>query len=264
MEAISVTTIISEFLSTLGQSAAFTAILYGKSGLKDHGMIILIAAVAITVTIFSQWSSVRLNPFISLGATFAYDQPNWIRLITDLVAQIAGGVFGVYFTAKLLNFDLKVNETEENYVSKNKLRTIISDATFTFLLVMAYLVMCNNFSQALLIGIAVALVYAMALSYNRGASGGNINYANRVGIAIATKNFSNLFVYTIGPLIGAIVAVCCWSLYEKRFMAMFGGSCQLVDTTSKTGVSYTVEAPIDEPAFDLPHAHGHQHLHDVA
>lgn len=74
-----------------------------------------------------------------------------------------------------------------------------------------------------MIGIGVALVYAAALAYNRGRSGGNINYANRVGIAVATRNFTNLFVYTIGPLIGAICAVCAWYLYKNQFITLFSG-----------------------------------------
>lgn len=226
MDAISFKSVIGEFLGTLLQSMSFTAMLCNKS--KQYNIALIIATVAITFQIFYYWTSVRLNPFISLGVTLTQDNPDWIRLLTDVVAQIAGGIAGVYLASKMFHFDLTVNKEEEEYVTANRLWTILSDAIFTFVLVFSYMVLVSDFKQGLLIGIGIALVYTCSLTINKGYSGGNINYAQRLGTALATRDMSNLFVYTIGPIVGAVIAVCTWHMYTNKFAGLFSGCAPVV------------------------------------
>lgn len=143
------------------------------------------------------------------------------------------------------------NKAEEEYVSSNRLRSIVSDAVFTFALVMSFIALTSDFTQGLIIGIGVALVYAASIAYNRGRSGGNINYANRVGIAIATRNFSNLFVYSIGPLIGAVLAVCAWYLYQNKLFTLFPGCSPATQTVDMSEVATEKhEYPLSEPYLE--------------
>lgn len=257
MDSITIKSIAGEFLGSLGQSAVLTAVLYNHNKNSEPNMLLLIAAIIVTVVIFYYWTSVRLNPFISLGVTLTQDNPDWIRLLTDLIAQIAGGICGVYLTSKLLDIEVNTNKAEEEYVTKNRLRTVISDAIFTFALVLSFIALTSDFKQGLMIGLGIALVYASSIAYNKGRSGGNINYANRVGIAIATRNFSNLFVYTIGPLIGAIVAVCGWYIYKNKFATLFHG-CATLGTETIVSSSERSEVPLSDPFLaDIGQPHGH-------
>lgn len=155
---------------------------------------------------------------------------------------------------------MTTNAAEETYVSANRVRTVITDAIFTFALVMAFMVLTSDFKQGLLVGIGIALVYVAALSFNSGKSGGNINYANKVSIAIATRNFTNLFVYTVGPLIGAIIAVFTWYLYKNKFADLFAGCTQqyVKDTVHS---SYTEQHELPLSDVDIPEmAHALIHL----
>lgn len=220
MDNITLKSICGEFFGTFLQSAAFAAVLQTKQKVAPD-MILLISAIVVSVVIFYYWTSVRLNPLISLTATLTQDNPDWIRLLTDLISQIAEGICGVYFTSKMLNFELQPNKAEDDYIINNKIRTIILDAVFTFALVMSFVVLTADFQQGLMVGIGMALVYAASISFSKGRSGGNINLANRIGVAIATRNFTNIFIYTIGPLIGAILAVCAWYLYRDKFFSIF-------------------------------------------
>lgn len=240
MENITLKTICGEFFGTFLQSAAFTSVLYSKKT-GDTDMLLLIASIVISVTVFYYWTSVRLNPLISIVQTFTQDNPEWIRLLTDLVAQIAGGICGVYFASKVLNIELHADKAEDDYIMNNKIRTVILDAVFTFVLVMCYVVLAKDFEQGLMVGIGVALVYAASISFSRGRSGGNINFANRLGMA---RNFSNIFIYTIGPLIGAVLAVCAWYLYKDKFFTFFP-SC--VPSTTLTEVSKDVTEKREYP-----------------
>lgn len=261
MDSGTLKSIVGEFLGTLGQSAALTAVLYNKTSTNDPDMFLLFAAVVITVMIFYYWTSVRLNPFITIAATLVESEPDWIRLLCDLVAQVAGGVSGVYLTSRLLNFNkIEVNKTEEEYVTRNRVRTVITDAIFTFALVLAFLTLTTDFQHGLLIGIGIALVYAASMCYSRGRSGGNINYANRLGIAIATRNFTNLFVYTIGPLIGAIVAVCGWFVYNNKFVGLFA-ACSPVVLGTEVHHSTVETLDVPEESLFAEGVHPHPHIH---
>lgn len=258
MDSISLKAVIGEFVGTLAQSAALTALLYNKSA--KHDMVLLASAIVISMVIFYHWTDVRLNPMISLGKTLTEDNPDWIRLLTDLLAQIAGGISGVYLAGKLLNFKVTSNPTEEAYVTANRVRTVITDAIFTFALVMSFMVLTVDFTQGLMVGIGIALVYVASLSFGASKSGGNINYANRVGIAIATRNFTNLFVYTVGPLIGAIIAVFTWYLYKNKFADLFAGCEGSTYVKEAVHMDYTQhhEYPLtDSQIPEVGHAHAY-------
>lgn len=86
---------------------------------------------------------------------------------------------------------------------------------------LAYIALVGDFNDGLTVGLGIAFVYAASMCFNRDRSGGNINFANKLGLAIATRKFSNLFTYFIGPLLGAVIAVCTWYLYSNKFFSFF-------------------------------------------
>ena len=246
MDNISVKSIIGEFVGTMGQSMALAALLYNKT--KQYNLTLIITTVIVTYGIFYYWSSVRLNPLISLGVTLSSENPDWIRLLTVASSFPKGSCISM----------LRYNKEEEDYVSKNRLWTILSDAMYTFALVFAYMVLVSDFKQGFLVGIGIAMVYASSLSLNKGNSGGNINFANRLGVAVATKNMTNLLVYSIGPIVGAIIAACVWYLYKNNFSSIFT-SCVPVKGTVNIEHAEQHEVDLSE---DLLHT-GVPHVHTV-
>lgn len=256
MDSISFKSIIGEFLGSLTQSAALTALLYDKT--KKHTITIAVVAIITSIGIYKGWSGARFNPFISLGVTLTSKNPDWIRLLTDIIAQFAGAIVGIYLVSKMLKFDITTNKEEEAYVTANRMRTVLLDAMFTFMLVMMYMVLMDDFSNSLMLGIGIALVYAFSMEINRGGSGGNINFAHRFAVTIATRDMSNLFVYTIGPIMGAIAAVCAWYIYKDKFVGLFAG-CTPQAYVNEYGLeqNVTTESIPDEDFQFHPHTHPH-------
>lgn len=131
----------------------------------------------------------------------------------------------MYLTSKLYNGSpLALNKAEEDYIDKNKLLSIITDSMLVFLLVLAFLMMNQDLTTSLVLGVTMGAVYVLAREYARGRSGGHLNVASRIGQAIVSKNYKHLFIYMIGPLCGSLIAACVYSVYKEKIPTIFG-SC---------------------------------------
>jgi aquaporin Z len=86
---------------------------------------------------------------------------------------------------------------------------IVGEALFTMVLVMAILVMSKStsYSKFLGIGLTLTAVILMGAAF----TGGSVNPARSLAPAIVGGDMTDIWVYMIGPAIGAVVA---WVLYK--------------------------------------------------
>jgi aquaporin Z len=68
-----------------------------------------------------------------------------------------------------------------------------------------------------LAGVAIGLTLTFAILMGGPLTGASLNPARTIGPAIATSNFSDLWVYLVGPVLGAAVAALLYrGLLEER------------------------------------------------
>jgi aquaporin Z len=218
--------LIAEFLGAyvllgIGGFAIFSANFGNgvtEEGPLPQGTPVLIIALGFGLALlvglyaFGEVSGGHYNPAVSLGALLD-GRIDAGTFITYVVAQIAGAVaagytlvyaFSVDFvasTATLPNTLLGVTDTE----------ALILEALFTafFVAVILKVTASKEFGTTAFVAISLTLVVIhLALVPLTGSS---VNPARTLGSAIAGQEYTSLWVYMVGPLLGAAVG---WGLFK--------------------------------------------------
>jgi aquaporin Z len=218
--------LIAEFLGAyvlllIGGFAIFTANFGNgvtESGLLPQGTPVLIIALGFGFALlvglyaFGEVSGGHYNPAVSLGALLdaRIDAGTFLTyVIAQVLGAIAAGYTLVYVfstdfvasTATIPNVGLDVTDTE----------ALLLEALFTafFVAVILKVTASKGFGTTAFIAISLTLVVIhLALVPLTGAS---VNPARTLGSAIAGQEYTSLWVYMVGPLLGAAVG---WGLFK--------------------------------------------------
>ena len=214
--------LIAEFVGTCllvligaGSVQAALKLNGGKITMADLGMIGFAFAFVITANIFAigRVSGCHINPAITISLALSKRFP-WAQAVPYIIAQYAGAILGGFLIfAVFLPDKATMNLGVTSYASGHAMQGFLAEALGTFILMLA--VMGSAVDRrappgwaALTIGLVVAGV-VIALGP---ASGQGINPARYFGSYINQWWFSGslhkdqLWVYTIAPIVGAVVA----------------------------------------------------------
>lgn len=150
-------------------------------------------------------SGAHYNPAVTLGA-FLAKAIDGARAVYYVIAQLVGGIAGVALAAAMTGEDLMVRPGTN--ISDGK--AILVEAVFTFVLVATVLMVAvaKRAQGNQYYGLAIGLALFVGAMGGGAISGGAFNPA--VGIAPALYSGDNvgssLFLYSVGPFLGAIVA----------------------------------------------------------
>ena len=61
-----------------------------------------------------------------------------------------------------------------------------------------------------LAGVAIGLTLTFAILFGGPLTGASLNPARTLGPAVVTGNYADLWVYLVGPVVGAVVAALVW------------------------------------------------------
>jgi aquaporin Z len=84
------------------------------------------------------------------------------------------------------------------------------EAVLTFFLVNAVLHCAVSGKAGNLAGVAIGLTLSFAILMGGPLTGGSLNPARTLGPAIVTGNYADLWVYLVGPILGAVAAALLW------------------------------------------------------
>jgi aquaporin Z len=157
-------------------------------------------------------SGAHLNPAVTIGFALRHDFP-WRRVPGYVVAQLAGAVLACLFLWATLGKLADLGATEPG-PGISDLTAMLIEAALTVGLVSVILGTASA-SQNVgpLSALAVGGYIALAGLWSSPISGASMNPARSFGPDLLTLDFAHYWVYVIGPLIGAIVAVgCAWLL----------------------------------------------------
>lgn len=174
-----------------------------------HGLVLLGFVYA-----YGHISGTHVNPAVTVGVWLA-GKMEASRAAAYVVIQLAGGALGAYalcyalggtetgLGATTLAHGLQAGGAT---IDVTPLMGVVIEAVLTFFLVNAVLNCAVGGKAGNLAGVAIGLTLTFAILLGGPLTGASLNPARTFGPALVTGNFADLWVYLVGPVLGAGVA----------------------------------------------------------
>jgi MIP family channel proteins len=178
--------------------------------------------VALLVIIYA-WGSIsgaHVNPAVTFGVLVA-GRMDIAKAIAYWVAQFVGAAAAAYLLLWLLQpsvTDLgatigSLTPTPTN--PGDPVKVVVLEGVLTFFLVIAVFASGIHGRNGNMAGIAIGLVLTMDILMGGALTGASMNPARTFGPALAMNDFSYLWMYLVGPMVGGAVAAL---LYDRMFL----------------------------------------------
>lgn len=209
----------SEFLSTftlvfIGTSAV--ALTFAQGGSLLGSALAFGLALMTIIYVWGSYSGAHANPAVSFGFAVA-GQMNWGLMLGYWVAQLLGGIAAAALVAYFFGTASGAGASVGSLTDTDVWRAILLEAFLTFFLVIAYLFIYRNPFLALVSGIAIGLVLTFAMLAGGPLTGASMNPARSFGPAIFGNTLGSVWIYIVGPLLGALVAALVYKLFTVNF-----------------------------------------------
>ncbi len=171
-----------------------------------HGLVVMTFAFA-----YGHISGTHINPAVTIGL-WVGKQVDTQTAVSYIITQIIGGTLGALVLGFLLSgygtsLGATVLAPEVDVV-----QGLIIEIILTFLLVNAIFNTAVSGKVGNLAPIAIGLTLTLAILMGGPLTGASLNPARTIGPAIASGNYADIWIYLIGPPIGAALAAL---LYDK-------------------------------------------------
>jgi glycerol uptake facilitator-like aquaporin len=186
-------------LACAGAGSSFGAVGASLGGLQP----VLAPGLALLtlVLLFGPASMAAFNPAVTLGLVLAGRLPK-NRLLPYAAVQVAGGLAaGLVLRLLLRSTVLGISSTQMHGFA-----ALLLEALLSAWLVWVYLAVTEKDVPLLQAALAIAATVAGAIAWAGPLSGASMNPARSLGPALAAFDFSDLWIYLIGPFLGALGA----------------------------------------------------------
>jgi MIP family channel proteins len=180
-------------------------------------------ALAIVVASVGHVSGAHVNPAVTLGMAAAKKFP-WNYTPVYVGAQLVGAILGALAT--WLTFGGAGARSEANLAATypargvGDLQAFVVEILITFILVFVVMaVATDERAPAAIAPIAVGFALAVGIFIAGPVTGGSVNPARSLGPMIVAGDFTSVWLYVLGPVIGGVLA----ALLYDRFMAQTEG-----------------------------------------
>jgi MIP family channel proteins len=207
------TSLVAEFIGTFALifiGAGAGALQAGLVGVAfAHGLVILGFVYA-----YGHLSGTHVNPAVTLSVWTA-GKMDAGRALSYIVFQIAGGIVaalalswvlggtGTGLGVTSLAHGLQIKDATINVTPAIG---VVVEAILTFFLANAVLNCAVSGKAGNLAGVGIGLTLTFCILMGGPLTGASLNPARSIGPAIATGNFTDLWVYLVGPALGGVAA----------------------------------------------------------
>ena len=197
-------TLAAEFIGTFalifigaGALAIGSANLVGVA--LAHGLVIVAFAYA-----YGHISGTHINPAVTLGLLIA-GEIQFVAAISYWIVQFLGGILGaVVLNAVLPNpGDLGVTILSENVGVGQGL---VVEIVLTFFLVNTIFNTAVSGKAGNFAGLAIGLTLVLCILMGGPLTRASLNPARTLGPAIVSGNYADIWLYFVGPCVGALLA----------------------------------------------------------
>ena len=153
-------------------------------------------------------SGAHINPAVTLGF-WAAGQFTAKQVAPFILSQCAGALLASLLLRALFGNHANMGATlpREGLVYQ----CLILEFILTFILMFVILNVATGAKEkGVVAGMAIGGVIALEATFAGPISGASMNPARSLGPAVASMNFSALWIYLLGPALGALLAVPAW------------------------------------------------------
>lgn len=164
-----------------------------------HGLVIVAFAYA-----YGHISGTHINPAVTLGLLVA-GEIRFAAAIGYWIVQFAGGIAGALVLKAVLpvDGDLGVTILADNV---SVTQGLFVEIILTFFLVNTIFNTAVSGKARNLAGLAIGLTLVFCILMGGPLTRASLNPARTLGPAIASGNYADLWLYFVGPFIGAVLA----------------------------------------------------------
>lgn len=174
-----------------------------------HGLVVLAFAYA-----FGHVSGTHINPAVTLAVWMA-GKVKTGRALSYIVFQVVGGVLGALALRAALGgaetglgqtlpaADLAVGSAS---VTVTPWMAVMVEAILTFFLANTVLNAAVSGKAGNLAGVAIGLTLTFSILMGGPLTGASLNPARSIGPAVALADYAGLWIYLVGPILGAGLA----------------------------------------------------------
>ena len=196
--------LVAEFIGTFalifigaGALAITQANLVGVA--LAHGLVIVVFIYA-----YGHLSGTHINPAVTLGLLIA-GEIEFVAAIGYWIVQFLGGILGAVLLNAVLPDpgDLGVTILAEGVTP---VQGLVIEITLTFFLVNTIFNTAVSGKAGNFAGLAIGLTLVLCILMGGPLTRASLNPARTLGPAIVSGNYADLWLYFVGPCVGAILA----------------------------------------------------------
>lgn len=165
-----------------------------------HGLVVLGFCYA-----YGHFSGNHINPAVTIGL-LAAGEISVAKAAAYIASQLIGGILGAFTLSFCLGASAGTLGATTLTPGVSPLQGLVIEAILTFFLVNTILNAAVSGKAGGHAGLAIGLTLVFAILMGGPLTGASLNPARTLGPAIVTGNFADLWVYLVGPPIGAIAA----------------------------------------------------------
>jgi aquaporin Z len=171
-----------------------------------HGLAIVFAAYSI-----GHISGAHINPAVTVAVAIA-GGIGWVKAIIYIVVQIVAAIVAAFILNALLLPQNGVAPAAQfgaytyNASFTTSIGALALEAIATFFLAFVVCMGAVYGKAGNLAGLAIGLTLVLGILGIGGMTGASLNPARSIGPAIVAGNLSEIWIYIIGPILGAAVA----------------------------------------------------------
>jgi MIP family channel proteins len=168
-------------------------------------------ALMVIVYVWGADSGAHVNPAVTFGLALT-GKISWIKAAWYWGAQFVGGIAAALILRVLIGTGDGLGATIGTFTASDPGRTIAVEAILTFFLVIAVFGTAVAGRNGIAAGLAIGFVLTMDILMGGYLTGASMNPARTLGPAVALGELSYVWLYFVGPLLGAAAAA---FLYDR-------------------------------------------------
>lgn len=195
------------FLTLVAAGAPMVAAEYPGTVTMAAAVVAPALMVTAIILFMGKVSGAHLNPGVTIAFSLRRDFP-WRHVPGYILAQLLGAILAALLLQNVLTSQSAMIGGSQPGAHTAALTAMIVEALLTFGLVSTILGTASGAQNIGIIGaLGVGSYIALAGLWAAPLSGASMNFARSFGPAVASGDYTNLWVYLAGPLLGAVGAV---------------------------------------------------------
>jgi aquaporin Z len=174
-----------------------------------HGLVLMVMAAA-----YGDISGAHINPAVTIGL-WAGRQIKTAEAVGYIVVQLLGGIAGALVLRFVLGNAAGSLGATVLGDGVSPIEGLVVEAILTFFLVNTIYQTAVRGKAGNLAPVAIGMTLAFGILMGGPLTGASLNPARTIGPAVATGNYSDLWVYLAGPVLGGLGAAALYRGAQK-------------------------------------------------